>query len=53
MSHVKNLQAAMKRDGIEAVIVSSEINQRYLSGLNYTDGYAVVLPDKAFLCVSQ
>ena len=49
MSHVKNLQAAMKRDGIEAVIVSSEINQRYLSGLNYTDGYAVVLPDKAFL----
>ncbi len=49
MSHVKNLQAAMKKDGIEAVIVSSEINQRYLSGLNYTDGYVVVLPEAAFL----
>ena len=49
MSHLKNLQAAMKRDGVEAVLVTSEVNQRYLSGLNYTDGYVVVLPEKAFL----
>ncbi len=49
MSHLKNLQAAMKREGVEAVLVTSEINQRYLSGLNYTDGYVLVLPEKAFL----
>ncbi len=49
MSHLTNLQAAMKRESVEAVVVSSEINQRYLSGLNYTDGFVVVLPEAAFL----
>ncbi len=49
MSHLKKLQAAMKAAGAEALVVSSEINQRYLSGLNYTDGFVVVMPEKAFL----
>ncbi len=49
MSHLKNLQSAMKAAHAEAIVVSSEINQRYLSGLNYTDGFVVVLPEKAFL----
>ena len=49
MSHLKKLQAAMKAAGTEAIVVSSEANQRYLSGLNYTDGFVVVLPDTAFL----
>lgn len=49
MSHLSKLQSAMKAASAEAIIVSSEINQRYLSGLNYTDGFVVVLPEKAFL----
>ena len=49
MSHLSKLQAAMKAAHTEAIVVSSEVNQRYLSGLNYTDGYVVVLPEKAFL----
>ncbi len=49
MSHLSNLQAAMKRASVEAVVVSSEINQRYLFGLNYTDGFVVVLQESAFL----
>ncbi len=49
MSHLKNLQAAMISASVEAIVVSSEINQRYLSGLNYTDGFVVVMPEKAFL----
>ncbi len=49
MSHLKNLQAAMRAASVEAIVVSSEINQRYLSGLNYTDGFVVVLPESAFL----
>ncbi len=49
MSHLKKLQAAMKSASVEAIVVSSELNQRYLSGLNYTDGFVVVLPDTAFL----
>ena len=49
MSHLSKLQDAMKAAKAEAIVVSSEVNQRYLSGLNYTDGYVVVLPEKAFL----
>lgn len=49
MSHLTNLQSAMKAAGAEAIVVSSEINQRYLSGLHYTDGLVVVLPEAAFL----
>ena len=49
MSHLSKLQSAMKAAHTEAVVVSSEINQRYLSGLHYTDGFVVVLPEKAFL----
>ena len=49
MSHLSKLQSAMKAAHTEAIVVSSEINQRYLSGLNYTDGFVVVLPEKAFL----
>lgn len=49
MSHLKKLQSAMKAANTEAIVVSSELNQRYLSGLNYTDGFVVVLPETAFL----
>ncbi len=49
MSHLTNLQARMKAGEVEAVLVSSEINQRYLTGLNYTDGYVLVLPEAAYL----
>ena len=49
MSHLTNLQSRMKAGEVEAVLVSSEINQRYLTGLNYTDGYVLVLPEAAYL----
>lgn len=49
MSHLKNLQAEMKAAHTQAVLVSSELNQRYLTGFNYTDGYVLVLPETAYL----
>ncbi len=49
MSHLSNLQAAMRRESVEAIVVSSEVNQRYLSGFDYTDGFVVVLPEAAYL----
>ncbi|MCQ2428922.1 MAG: aminopeptidase P family protein [Clostridia bacterium] len=49
MSHLTNLQAQLRCAHVEAILVSSEINQRYLTGLNYTDGYVLVLPEKAYL----
>lgn len=49
MSHIQKLQAAMKEKSIQAVIISSELNQRYLSGFAYTDGYMLIMPDDAYL----
>lgn len=49
MSHLQNLTKEMKAKGIEALIVTSEINQRYLTGFDYTDGYVVVTPKHAYL----
>ncbi len=49
MSHLTKLQSAMKEKSTEAILVSSEINQRYLSNFAYTDGYMLILPDEAFL----
>ena len=48
-SHLSRLQDVMKKVGFDAVLVTSELNQRYLSGFNYTDGYVLVLQNKAYL----
>ena len=40
---------AMQKAQMEAVVVTSEINQRYLTGFAYTDGYVVVTPKKSWL----
>jgi len=39
----------MKENGMAAALISSEINQRYLSGFAYTDGYMLILQDTAYL----
>ena len=49
MTQVKRLQKIMKEKGIEGILVSSTLNQRYVTNFNYDDGYVVVLQDKAFL----
>ena len=49
MTQVKRLQAIMKEKNIECVLLSSTLNQRYITNFNYDDGYVVVLQDKAFL----
>ncbi len=49
MSHIERLQAAMKENGTEAILISSEINQRYLSNFAYTDGFMLILQEEAFL----
>ncbi len=46
---IEALREKLLRDKNEGILISSEINQRYLSGFAYTDGYIVVLSDKAYL----
>ena len=46
---IQKLQAEMAKKGFDALIVTSEINQRYLTGFAYTDGYVLVTTGKCYL----
>ena len=49
MTQLKRLQNTLAKSEFDAAIISSQINQRYLSGFDYTDGYVLVSADKAYL----
>lgn len=49
MQRLMKLQNALVREDADAVIVSSEINQRYLTSFAFTDGYVLVTREKAYL----
>lgn len=49
MTQLERFQAALKNSEFDATIISSELNQRYISGFNYTDGYILIGREKAYL----
>lgn len=52
MSALIRLQEKLKNDNLldaDAILVSSELNCRYLSGFDFSDGYLVIERDHAFL----
>lgn len=49
MSRIKNFQRKMVELGADAALISSELNIRYLSKFNFTDGYVLVTRDNAYL----
>ncbi len=49
MSHIKRFLEELIASGADAALISSELNQRYLSSFDYTDGYILVTKEKAFL----
>lgn len=49
MSHLKKLQAALTALEVDGAIISSEVNQYYLSGFRYSDGYLLVTREHAYL----
>lgn len=49
MSHLTRLRAAMEEKNIEAVLISSEVNQRYLTGFAFQDGLVLVTLTRAVL----
>ncbi len=48
--NVKNLQGRIPC-GIDAILITSEMHQFYLTGFNIQDGYVAVLRDRAFVFV--
>ena len=49
MSHLTAAQATLKQNGYDAAIVSSKLNQRYLSGFDFDDGLILLTLENAYL----
>ncbi|MBO5939353.1 MAG: aminopeptidase P family protein [Clostridia bacterium] len=49
MSHLQTFQTALASLGIDGALISSEVNQRYLSDFPFSDGYLLVTPEHAYL----
>ena len=49
MSKLQKLRAAMAEKGFDAVIITSEVNQRYITGFNFQDGLVLVTANRAVL----
>ena len=49
MSRIEELRAGIRQLGAEAMLVSGELNQRYLTGYPFTDGVLLITQEHAFL----
>ncbi len=49
MTKLQKLRTAMQQNDTQAILVSSEVNQRYLTGFAFTDGYVLVTTTAAYL----
>ena len=49
MTQLKRLQNIMAQKGVEGILVSSYINQRYVSNFDFQDGYVLVFKNKAYV----
>lgn len=49
MNHLFRVRRALENLGADALLVSSEFNQRYLSDFRFSDGYLLVTGQEAFL----
>ncbi len=49
MSRITKFTEKMIEAGADAALISSELNIRYLSGFNFTDGYILVTKGRAYL----
>ena len=52
MNHMKKLRTALSERGIDALLVLDELNQHYLSGFAFTDGFLLIAPvaSSCFIC---
>lgn len=49
MTHLEKLKAALGGQNPDAVIITSEVNQRYISNFPFTDGYVLVTRGESYL----
>ena len=49
MTQLERFKNALAKNGFDAAIISSELNQRYLCDFSFTDGYILVTQEKSYL----
>ena len=49
MNNIRRIQEALIQQGLDAILISDEKNQRYATGFPFTDGYVLVAREKAWL----
>ena len=49
MNSLSKLQVVLRASDTDGAIISSELNQRYLSGLSFSDGYILVTQNDGYL----
>ena len=49
MSRLNNFKAKMIAEGFDAAVISSYVNERYLTGFDYQDGYVLVTKNKSYV----
>lgn len=49
MSRLENLRAKMQEAGLASILLTDELNQRYLTGYAFTDGYVFVTQNSAYM----
>ena len=49
MTQLERFQNQLRNMSADCALISSELNIRYLCGFEYTDGYLLIFPDRAYL----
>ena len=49
MNRMEELRQKMAKEEIDVLVISSEVNQSYICGLDYTDGYVLVFRETAYV----
>ena len=49
MNNIRRIQEALIQQGLDAILITDEKNQRYATGFPFTDGYVLVAREKAWL----
>jgi len=49
MSKLEKFKKQLNQTGADAAIISSAVNQRYMTGFDYTDGYVLVTKNKSYV----
>ena len=49
MSRLQSFKTKMAEVGFDAAVISSAVNQRYMTNFDYTDGYVVITKNKSYV----